>query len=63
MKRYYLDLIPKKNGDYELHNEFCLYMPVIINALYIGDFSNEKDALKEALKKQPNTNGCKHCCS
>jgi hypothetical protein len=63
MKRYYLDLIPKKNEDNELHNEFCLYMPVIVNAKYIGDFSNEMEALKEALKKHPNANGCKHCCS
>lgn len=63
MNRYYLDLIQKKNGDHELHNEFCLYMPVIINAQYIGDFSHENEAHKEALKKYPNANGCKHCCA
>lgn len=63
MKRYYLDLIPKKNQDHELHNEFCIYMPVIINAQYIGDFSEDKKALEVALKNYPNANGCKYCCS
>ena len=63
MKRYYLDLIPKTNQDHELHNEFCIYMPVIINAQYIGDFSDDKKALEEALKSYPNANGCKYCCS
>lgn len=63
MKRYYLDLIQKKNGDNELHHEFCLYIPIIINAQYIGDFSNENEALKEALKSYPNANGCKNCCA
>ena len=50
MKRYYLDLIPKTNQDHELHNEFCIYMPVIINAQYIGDFSEDKKALEETSK-------------
>ena len=63
MKRYYLNIVPEKNGDNELHDEFCLYVPIIINAKYIGDFSDPKKALDEALKSHPNANGCKHCCS
>ncbi|WP_339888298.1 hypothetical protein [uncultured Flavobacterium sp.] len=58
-----MDIIAKENRDHELHNEFCLYMPVIINAQYIGDFSDDKKALEEALKSYPNANGCKNCCS
>lgn len=63
MKRYYLDIVPKRNGDNELHHEFCLYVPVIINAKYIGEFATEIDALKEAQKDFKNANGCKSCCA
>lgn len=63
MKRYYLNIVAEKNGDNEIHTEFCLYLPVIINAKYIGDFSESKKAIDEALKNYPNANGCKHCCS
>lgn len=63
MKRYYLNIVQKRNGDNELHNEFCLYVPVIINAKYIGEFPNEIEALKEAIKDFPNANGCKYCCA
>lgn len=63
MNRYYLNIVATENGDNEIHNEFCLYVPVIINAKYLGDFSDPKTALEEALKNYPNANGCKHCCS
>ena len=62
MKRYYIDIVQKRNGDNELHHEFCLYLPVIINSKYIGDFSDEIEAFKEAQKDFPNANGCKYCC-
>ena len=63
MKRYYVNVVAKENGDNELHHEYCLYVPVIINAQYIGEYSDDKLAIVEAQKIFPNVNGCKHCCS
>jgi hypothetical protein len=61
MKRYYIDIEAQKNGDHVLHNEFCLYMPIIIRSKYIGEFSNSKAALKEAEKEYNTANGCNNC--
>lgn len=55
MKRYYVNKNGQVNGDQEVHTSDCIYLPKIENRIYLGCFSNCRDALTEAKKyyKQP----------
>ncbi|GAI41041.1 unnamed protein product [marine sediment metagenome] len=48
--RYYVNKNAQDNGDHEVHEEGCEKMPEEENKLYLGDFSNCHDAVKEAKK-------------
>ena len=59
--RYYVNKNAQDNGDHEVHEEGCKWMPEKENRLYLGDFSNCHDAVKEAKKHYPQSNGCYYC--
>lgn len=61
MKNYYVNDKVQSNGDHEVHDGDCRYLPSVQNRTYLGSFSNCKDAVKEAKKHHKQTNGCKTC--
>lgn len=62
MAKYYVHTKTDAQGDHEVHKQGCAWMPEPENRLYLGDFSNCQDAVKEAKEHYyRNSNGCKHC--
>ena len=61
MKKYYVNDNAQSNGDHEVHREDCIYLPLSQNRTLLGNFSNCKEAVKEAKKIYQKTNGCKTC--
>jgi hypothetical protein len=61
MKVYYVNKNPQDNGDHEVHEEGCFKLPKYENRLFLGYFSNCKDAVKEARKYYTKVNGCYYC--
>lgn len=59
--KYYVNKNAQDNGDHEVHTENCIYLPSSENRKYLGDFSSCSDAVKEAKKTYPKSNGCKTC--
>jgi hypothetical protein len=61
MKKYYVNKNAQANGDHEVHEEGCIYMPSADNRLYLGMFSSCREAVTEAKKTYTQSNGCKTC--
>lgn len=61
MKKYYVNNNAQSNGDHEVHQEDCIYLPLPQNRTDLGYFSNCNDAVKEAKKYYTQVNGCKYC--
>ena len=61
MKKYYVNANAQSNGDHEVHDEDCRYLPLPQNRTGLGSFSNCSDAVKEAKKHHSQVNGCKTC--
>ncbi len=61
MKKYYVNNHVQPNGDHEVHNQDCKYLPNIVSKKYLGEFSNCKDAVIEAKKTYSKSDGCYHC--
>lgn len=61
MKKYYVNKNAQNNGDHEVHDENCRFLPNIDNRKYLGQFSSCKDAVKEAKKEYSKSDGCKTC--
>jgi hypothetical protein len=59
MAHYYVNNKTDDRGDHEVHKEGCSYMPA--DRKYLGSFTNCYDAVKEAKKTYPNSNGCYWC--
>ncbi|ADQ18936.1 hypothetical protein Lbys_3276 [Leadbetterella byssophila DSM 17132] len=62
MKKYYLNLIPQSNGDYEVHSEDCNYRPKL-NYDELGYHSSCSLAVTTAKRRHPlkKINGCYYC--
>ena len=60
-KHYYVNDNAQDNGDHEVHEEGCSYLPQTPNRTYLGYFSNCSDAVKEAKKHHDQVNGCFWC--
>lgn len=58
---YYVNKNVQANGDHEVHESGCLYMPDDENRIYLGDFSNCHAAVREAKRYYPQSNGCYYC--
>ena len=61
MASYYVNKNAQANGDHEVHKSGCSYLPKIENRIYLGQFSNCKDSVKEAKKHYSKSNGCYFC--
>jgi hypothetical protein len=59
MKKYYVNNNAQPNGDHEVHQEGCIWMPQ--NRTYLGEFSNCKPAVEAAKKYHRQVNGCRTC--
>jgi len=58
---YYVNKNAQENGDHEVHNSSCSYLPDTQNLIYLGNFSNCADAVKEARNIFSQSNGCFYC--
>ena len=61
MAKYCVNKNAQENGDHEVHNYNCSWLPDPKNRKYLGDFPSCHGAVKEAKKKYPTADGCKHC--
>jgi hypothetical protein len=61
MAAYYVNKNAQANGDHEVHQQGCSYMPDPANRLYLGAFSHCREAVREAKKHYPQSNGCYYC--
>jgi len=61
MARYYVNQNAQNNGDHEVHKDGCSYMPDNENRIYLGNFDNCADAVREAKKRYSKSNGCYFC--
>ena len=61
MAKYYVNKNGQANGDHEVHKLGCTWIPNVENRIYLGEFDNCKDAVKEAKKYYTKVNGCYYC--
>lgn len=61
MARYYVNNNAQTNGDHEVHENGCSFMPAVENRTYLGDFSSCAPAVREAKKHHTQVNGCYYC--
>lgn len=61
MKKYYVNKNAQSNGDHEVHQESCRYLPLLANRQYLGEFSTCESAVNEAKRYYNQSNGCKTC--
>jgi hypothetical protein len=63
MAAYYVNKNAQPNGDHEVHVSGCAHKPEPVSSKYLGDHSNCHDAVREAKKTYPRSNGCQYCCN
>lgn len=61
MKPYYVNKNAQNNGDHEVHEQGCSWMPSTENRIYLGYFSNCAGAVREARNYFNQVNGCYYC--
>lgn len=62
-KKYYVNNRAQLNGDHEVHEESCIYLPTVLSKRYSGEFYSCKAAVAEAKKSYNTADGCKTCSS
>jgi hypothetical protein len=62
MARYYVNSNAQPNGDHEVHQLECSFLPDTANRRYLGEFSNCASAVAEARRSHyRQSNGCFYC--
>lgn len=61
MATYYVNKNKQTNGDNEVHTTGCSYLPKPENRVYLGEFSNCRDAVLKAKNFYTKVNGCFYC--
>lgn len=61
MKYYYVNRMKQSNGDHEVHESTCSYLPSIENREALGYFNDCKEAVKKAKEKYAQSDGCYFC--
>jgi hypothetical protein len=61
MPKFYVNKNAQANGDHEVHQEGCYYMPLPENRIYLGEFYHCSSAVREAKKYYTQVNGCVYC--
>lgn len=63
MARYYVNKQAQNNGDHEVHVQSCSFFPSEHNRMYLGEFTNCRDAVRKAKETYRQSNGCYYCCN
>ena len=63
MARYYVNTNAQSTGEHEVHKDGCHRMPELQNRIYLGYFSDAKEAVREARRYFSNVDGCYYCAS
>jgi hypothetical protein len=61
MPNYYVNTNAQNNGDHEVHESTCAWMPEAQHRLHLGTFTTCAPAVKEARRTYPLSNGCYYC--
>ena len=61
MNDYYVHKYQDDKGDHEVHTSSCHKLPYLENRIYLGEFGNCHDAVREAKKYYSQVDGCVHC--
>lgn len=61
MARYYVNKNAQSEGDHEVHKESCSFLPLEKNRIFLGQFSNCREAVKKARTHFRQCNGCYYC--
>jgi hypothetical protein len=61
MKNYYVNTNAQSNGDHEVHDDSCSYLPIAQNRKYLGQFYTCAAAVTEAKKTYSTADGCAFC--
>lgn len=61
MPKYYVNDNSQTNGDHEVHQEGCSWMPKQENSTYLGYHSTCKSAVQKAQVYYSQVNGCFYC--
>ena len=60
--KYYVSKIAQTNGDHEVHDESCHWLPSPEHRAYVGEYLSCFGAVLDAKKQYPQSDGCVHCC-
>ncbi len=63
MSSYYVNKNAQSNGDHEVHEGGCSWLPAPSNRIYLGEHSGCAPAVKEAKRYYSQSNGCYFCCN
>lgn len=61
MAKYFVNKNAQFTGEHEVHKEDCIFIPDSSNRQYLGEFSQCKEAIREAKKYYDNVDGCYYC--
>lgn len=59
--RYYVNRNAQANGDHEVHELTCSFVPGESSRIYLGDYSSCRPAVTAARKHFSQVNGCFFC--
>ncbi|HVI46206.1 MAG TPA: hypothetical protein VM802_15125 [Chitinophaga sp.] len=60
-QNYYVSRIEQSNGDHEVHDQRCTFLPSLGNRLYLGEFESCREAINSAREIYSGVDGCKFC--
>jgi hypothetical protein len=61
MADYYVNKIAQPNGDHEVHETGCNFMPAPENRIYLGNHYSCENAVRTAKAYYRQANGCYWC--
>ena len=59
--RYYVNKNAQTNGDHEVHQTGCSFLPDESNRIYLGEFASCGPAVSPAKRHYTQVNGCYYC--
>lgn len=61
MSSYYVNRNAQANGDHEVHDQICTFLPSAENRIYLGEHYSCSSAVVAARVYYPQSNGCYWC--
>ncbi|MDD4910499.1 MAG: hypothetical protein PHR44_07485 [Candidatus Omnitrophica bacterium] len=62
MAQYCVNKQAQANGDHEVHNYSCNWLPEPENREPLGNFASCHGAVQEAKRRYSRADGCAYCC-